>query len=775
VVEYGDMAYPLALNTDKFLTGGVMDAPDLTVRTAMNKLAWGMPISQKEAQRITQRQGLEQQSINVAQEAAQKQAMMGMSGVNVGSYAGSMFSTPRSYTAAQPNQEAVADLLLKQRFGSFEQGQLRGTVNPREMTKYMGGTPQEIQTIQRFDDKSGTVVPAINIAGVNFPATAAQRDAMGLKPGQPIPTPTAVPSLVTTKPRTASVGPMSQVAPEAYGLGESTVSTSRRSGTIVPFTPSLPKEESPFSPAPYNEKSLDEITSPFQPVQERSMGDIINEVRNLPSPFSPAPYSEKELRGPFSPAPQSNAEAVNPFTPAPYTQDQRMAQAQRYIAESEAMNKAVAPSAAATSAPALSSLLGLKGIESIVPRMPEAYSPAQQAQSVPSVPQAAPSTQVVSAVPQMGQPQLSPALAQILGRAQGQAQQQSVYQPSIYPAGSALTAMTPAQASLAQQQAHLGFQQQEFSARQAQEARKNAVGYVASLIASGQPIPQGVNIPQDVMSLAIVEANEMKKKGQYSQEFVDPTTGQVYKKTFTPGEAASVIPVYGPGGSPQQQAEAERLKTRAATEEKTISDLSTQIFSNVEKHTAAMDETRRAREMISQGALQGAGAAGKLKIMQAVNTIIPNLFDTSKSEVLNQTYQSMALSASNRMKGQGQITENERKLLADTVARLGNSPEAALYIMDFADAVSRRELARAEYLSGEQKAGRRPTQAQLTADFYKANSIDRFMQKTDLNQLMASGQQAMKDMSAQDRQALEWANKNPQDPRAAQIRNRLKR
>jgi len=413
------MAYPSALNTDKFLTGGVMDAPDLQTRTAMNKLAWGMPISAQEAKRITQRQGLEQQSINVAQDAAQKQALLGMRDVNVGSYAGSMWSPPGSYTAARPiaqpsggfSAEATADKLLKQRFGEMQPGSLQ--------IAYGGSREGQSETIP---------------AEMMVPAQSS------------VPSAASVPATQTAIPQ----------------------------------------------------------------------------------------------------------------------------------------------------APALSSILGMGA--GMAARVPQAGGVSSSAQ-------------------------------QILG-----VQQQYAPQGFQAPVGSALGAMTPNQMNLAQQQQHLAFQQQEFGARQTQESRKNAVSYVASLLASGQPLPQNMNIPQDVMSLAVVEANEMKKKGQYSQEFVDPATGQVYKKTFTPGESAQTIPVYPSSGSPELQGKAEAEKTRAAEAEKTIAATYNQILSGVEKHTVAMDETRRARELISQGGMQGAGAKGKLQVMQAVNAVFPNTFDTSKTE-----------------------------------------------------------------------------------------------------------------------------------------------
>ena len=42
-----------------------------------------------------------------------------------------------------------------------------------------------------------------------------------------------------------------------------------------------------------------------------------------------------------------------------------------------------------------------------------------------------------------------------------------------------------------------------------------------------------------------------------------------------------------------------------------------------------------------------------------------------------------------------------------------------------------------------------------------------------INHFMGGTSGAKAPMSAQDKQALEWANKNPQDPRAVEIKKRL--
>jgi len=183
-----------------------------------------------------------------------------------------------------------------------------------------------------------------------------------------------------------------------------------------------------------------------------------------------------------------------------------------------------------------------------------------------------------------------------------------------------------------------------------------------------------------------------------------------------------------PISTPKEKEEEARLVARAQAEEKSYADIRSSIFSGVPKYTEIMDQNRIARELIDSGqTVQGPGSVVKLAIMKGINAVFPDTFDTSKSEVLAKTYKSMALTQASKMKGQGQITESERKLLADTVAALGDTPEAAKFIMAFSDAVAARELARAEFLTSSEKGGVRPSEGALTSDFYRDNPLTNFI------------------------------------------------
>lgn len=150
------------------------------------------------------------------------------------------------------------------------------------------------------------------------------------------------------------------------------------------------------------------------------------------------------------------------------------------------------------------------------------------------------------------------------------------------------------------------------------------------------------------------------------------------------------------------------------------------VISRVPQNYAVLDQTARARALIDQDPDQGRGRAPVLGVMQAINTVLPGTFDTTKEETLKNTYAELALAAAVKMKGQGQITEAERALLADSVAKFGNSPQAAKYIMDFMDAVAKREIARAEYYGEVEGEGKRVT-SKLTTDFYRQHPISQYL------------------------------------------------
>jgi hypothetical protein len=135
------MAIPNALNRDPFVGTGVMDAPDPVVRSAMAKLMnpQGLPpMSQKELDRLLNRQYLEQENVRQAmttskQTMAAREAIASgqMPPIDVTSYAGSMFAAPGSYTEARPlptpttgfSAERSADRMLKALYGEMLPGQ----------------------------------------------------------------------------------------------------------------------------------------------------------------------------------------------------------------------------------------------------------------------------------------------------------------------------------------------------------------------------------------------------------------------------------------------------------------------------------------------------------------------------------------------------------------------------------------------------------------------------------------------------------------------------
>lgn len=147
---------------------------------------------------------------------------------------------------------------------------------------------------------------------------------------------------------------------------------------------------------------------------------------------------------------------------------------------------------------------------------------------------------------------------------------------------------------------------------------------------------------------------------------------------------------------PAQQKFEEELGTTAAKYYNTVQE-------KTAEHQRTLDNVADARALIEKGAEQGLGEESKVALAKGLNAFTRaigagDVLDTSKPEQLQRIYSDFALAAAARMKNQGQITESERKLLADTVARFGNSKKAALYIMGHMEAVANREIAKAQWL-----------------------------------------------------------------------------
>lgn len=159
---------------------------------------------------------------------------------------------------------------------------------------------------------------------------------------------------------------------------------------------------------------------------------------------------------------------------------------------------------------------------------------------------------------------------------------------------------------------------------------------------------------------------------------------------------------------------------------KQLATMVNDVVTKIPVYNDTLAQTARARALLDADAQQGRGAATILGVEQAINTFVPGLFDTTKEESLKNTYAEMALAAAAKMRGQGQITENERRLLADTVTQYGNTPQGARAIMDFMDAIAKRELDRAQYFSDIEGQDRMVT-TKDNLDFYAQNPIQKYL------------------------------------------------
>ncbi|MDQ5978404.1 MAG: hypothetical protein QG602_1378, partial [Verrucomicrobiota bacterium] len=130
------------------------------------------------------------------------------------------------------------------------------------------------------------------------------------------------------------------------------------------------------------------------------------------------------------------------------------------------------------------------------------------------------------------------------------------------------------------------------------------------------------------------------------------------------------------------------------------------VVERVPEFNNTLEQVQRGRAALAAGATTGGLAETKLAAAQTINGLVGSeVFKTGPSELAKTTFSDMALTAATRMRGQGQITESERKILADTVAKLGNSPEALGYIMNYIEAAATRSLSKAQALQSLRDTG----------------------------------------------------------------------
>lgn len=155
----------------------------------------------------------------------------------------------------------------------------------------------------------------------------------------------------------------------------------------------------------------------------------------------------------------------------------------------------------------------------------------------------------------------------------------------------------------------------------------------------------------------------------------------------------------------------------------------------ISEQVRTLDTIKSARSELAKGIKQGIGEELKMDAAQVLNSVtrvagLPDLFDTSDKEVLRRNYSDMAVAAAARLKGQGQVTEAERKLLTNTVVSFKNSAKAAEYIMDYMEAVAQREIEKGRFLKQKvAEAGFVDQSAE--AEFYDANPLSFYIPVRD--------------------------------------------
>jgi hypothetical protein len=231
------------MNRDPFAPGGVMDAPDLQLRIALNRRAGGLPLSADQERRIAVRQGLEAQSSRAAA-GNQPPGISSLlaAGGDVRGYTGSIYGAPGSYTAARPgpgissllpSAERSADLALRARFG--DPPNERVTVQtelpaPADVARaFSSGTAippaQQVNVVGGIDiaDATGSrFLPGISSILPSQPATAAPTPSPAAGAAGELPPPNSIAAHITAAP----VDRRTALAEREYAEGASARATS---------------------------------------------------------------------------------------------------------------------------------------------------------------------------------------------------------------------------------------------------------------------------------------------------------------------------------------------------------------------------------------------------------------------------------------------------------------------------------------------------------------------------------------------------------------------
>lgn len=204
-----------------------------------------------------------------------------------------------------------------------------------------------------------------------------------------------------------------------------------------------------------------------------------------------------------------------------------------------------------------------------------------------------------------------------------------------------------------------------------------------------------------------------------------PAAQYDYQMTEDPRTGAISVPRVSPRG----QGQAQPNKFRDALDE----GLGKQVSAFIEKvpeFSDTLDQTARARQALADTPITGGGKAldtFKLNAAQTINGLTgARIFDTTSTEGLKGSIANMALTAATRLKGAGQVSDAERKLLAETVAQYGDTPQAMLSVIAFMEAKAKQQLGKAQALQQLRDSGTADPAAyqRVLTSWEKENPLD---------------------------------------------------
>ncbi len=246
--------------------------------------------------------------------------------------------------------------------------------------------------------------------------------------------------------------------------------------------------------------------------------------------------------------------------------------------------------------------------------------------------------------------------------------------------------------------------------------------------------------PGKAASMKIGQVHGVDDQGRPTMTTIDENAG--YDANGKPLKILGTGPQVSPVLYPKEQGQAAYEVAQGTADAAVYQKAS----AGVKNATDILDQNNYIRNLLDSDAPQGPGRSVILELQKSVNALHPGTFDTSKAEALQKTYANVALTAVSKMQGDRQISDKERELLSKSVANYGNTPQAARLILDFTDAVAKREIAKAEYFTELRADDKRVSQGD-EIKYYKAHPLTEYM--TDSSSAVVKGVNPQKAAAAE--------------------------